>query len=158
MRIEFTAETNGAPMINTAVFHLVKGGTLTIDRDTTEYSIVGNKLTMTWSGIYIWEINGEPFYLIPDEEQALRITGLLNGSWLEFTLEDDAGKDYFVRNISWSCRTDCEAASGSGINAYRNRPDPNMNDASCSSCDGCSNEFVCFAADENKGCKWYTLL
>ena len=55
MKLEFRAKTNKPyVMINAAVFHLKTGGTITIDRDATEYDIEDGKLSMTWRGIYIW--------------------------------------------------------------------------------------------------------
>lgn len=101
MRIEFTAKTNRKIcMINTATFALASGGTVTIDRDCTEWSVEKGILSMTWRDCYLWEINGvnifdEPFY--PNED----IAELMKGAkFLKFDLEDDAGSDYKVTNVT----------------------------------------------------------
>lgn len=102
MKLEFTAKTNKTyVMINTAVFHLKTGGTITIDRNTTEYDIEDGKLSMTWRDIYIWEINGEnvcnePIY--PSEN----LIRLLEGAKVELILEDDADHDYEVESVKWT--------------------------------------------------------
>ena len=102
MKLEFAAKTNKPyAMINAAVFRLKTGGTITVDRDTTEYDIEDGKLSMTWRNIYIWEINGEnicdePIY--PSEN----LIPLLEGAKVELILEDDADCNYEVKNVKWT--------------------------------------------------------
>lgn len=100
MRIEFTAKTNRKVcMINNATFVLAGGGTITIDREDTEYSINKGILRMTWRNCYIWEINGvnifsEPVFPNDDIEKLMK-----GARFLKFNLEDDAGPDYKVTNV-----------------------------------------------------------
>ena len=101
MRIEFSGKTNkDYIMVNTAVFHLRDGGTVTLDRDETDYCIENGTLSMVWNGIYLWEINGvfvfgTPMY--PAED----LSKLLEGSWVELELEDDADEDYRITDVKW---------------------------------------------------------
>lgn len=114
MVIEFRAKTNKEYcMVNTATFHLGDGGTVTIDRCCTSYSIVGHDLSMTWSDCYLWEINGiqvmgKEFTDLSDD-----FPRLLEGAWIELALEDDADEDYEVTNIMWTASTLECSVSGS---------------------------------------------
>lgn len=103
MRIEFLAKTNkDYLMVNVARFELAGGGTLTIDRDETEYTIEDGNLSMLWRDCYIWEINGVSL------EECLVINNdafeeLMDGAKLiELELEDDADDDYEVTDIEFS--------------------------------------------------------
>ena len=100
MRIEFSGKTNkDYVMVNTAVFHLRDGGTVTLDRDETDYCIENGTLSMVWNNIYLWEINGVCFGvpMYPAED----MSKLLEGSWVEQELEDDADADYIITDVEW---------------------------------------------------------
>ena len=70
MRLEIYGKTNhDYCMVNTAIFHLKDGGTITIDRDETEYDVCpidGGEynLSMLWRGCYLWAINSRSFCVI----------------------------------------------------------------------------------------------
>ena len=102
MRISFRCKTNkDYVMINTATFALAGGGTVTIDRNETSYSISDGILDMEWRDCYLWRIND----VNVNEQCALfdgDADGLLDGAELiELELEDDADEDYEVAVISW---------------------------------------------------------
>lgn len=105
MTLNFTAKTNkDYCRINTATFRLKSGGTITLDRDATRFSVNGDVLDMTWTGVYVWEVNGRhifdsynPRELYVDGEELCKII-----DWaapIDFDLEDDADEDYEVTNI-----------------------------------------------------------
>jgi hypothetical protein len=106
MNLIFKARTNkDYCMINTAVFHLVNGGTITIDRKQTRFSITDGVLEMEWEEIYLWAVNGEnifdsSYYPLYPDEKAMR--NLIKFAQVEFELEDDADEDYIVDNIRWN--------------------------------------------------------
>ena len=114
MDISFNARTNkDYMMINTAIFHLKDGGTITIDRDETFYTLENNVLDMTWHNVYIWEINGYNVFetlAYPTED----LVDLLDGAWVELVLEDDADTDYTVTDITWCSTSTQKMVSGSG--------------------------------------------
>lgn len=98
MRIAFTGKTNkNYVAINTITFSLKKGGTLTVDRTETDYTIANGVLSMEWRGCYIWEING----VCTEEELRLDddvFTELLQGAKIvNVDIEDDVEKDYTVK-------------------------------------------------------------
>lgn len=103
MRIEFTAKTNkDYLMVNEAIFHLKTGGTLTLDRESTEYTIEDGNLSMEWFNIYLWAINDIAIFI--NEPTAFvneSIANLLEGSWVELILEDDADEDYAIWNVEY---------------------------------------------------------
>ncbi len=101
MRIVFECKKNkNYCMVNTTIFHLKNGTTITIDRKCTEYGIDDNgNLEMNWSECYIWAINGRNIfggnyaYL----EDAFETLELLKDATVELELEDDApDEDYKV--------------------------------------------------------------
>lgn len=95
MRIEFICETNkDYVMINTIDFRLSTREIITVDRDTTEYSIKDGRLDMTWRGCYVWD--GEhAYYPFGDDD-------LLKGAEVvSVDLEDDADEDYYVTVLDW---------------------------------------------------------
>lgn len=105
MTIYFTAKTNkDYVMINTAKFTLPNGDVLTIDRNSTEYSIDENgNLEMEWDDCYLWAING--CHIFDGEayiDNIFELSELLENSMLEFELEDDADEDYEVTEVEWS--------------------------------------------------------
>lgn len=100
--INFTAKINkDYCMINTAKFHLKNGGTVTIDRENTIFSIENGNLSMTWNEIFIWAINDECIFC-QNTYPSYEIVKLLDGAWVEFDYEDEAVEDYQVSNIKWS--------------------------------------------------------
>lgn len=118
MRIEFSAKTNkDYCMINTATFYLKEGGSVTLDRDNSFYSIVDGKLEMEWEGIYIWEVNEEcifincPNLIYPGSD----LVSLLEGAYVKLNLEDDADEDYAVTDIQWTI-SDSDGKYTSGTN------------------------------------------
>lgn len=101
MRIQFTGITNkDYCRVNVAKFHLKDGGTITIDRNETCFTIENRQLTMEWSGIYIWDVNE---WNIFDQiiEPSENLIFLLKGSWVELELDSDADLDYEITNIRW---------------------------------------------------------
>ncbi len=115
MRLEIYAKTNhDYCYINTAVFHLKNGGTLTLDRKETEYSVEDGRLTMLWRGVYIWAFNGENFALSGEvEPDTEALVNLLTGARIEIELEDDTpDSDYQITDVEWFAYGDkpnCEA-------------------------------------------------
>ena len=113
MRLEIYGKTNhDYCMVNTAIFHLKDGGTITIDRDTTEYvtqPIAGGEynLSMLWRGCYLWAINGRSFIKTENDRgiyqfDSEELTKLLEGATLELELEDDADEDYIISHLCWN--------------------------------------------------------
>lgn len=104
MRLNITAKTNKEyVMINTAKLTLPDGNVLTIDRDTTEYSIENGDLYTNWDYCYLWAVNDidlfiNKAYLDEDNEE---LVSILNKSKLELELEDDADPDYKVKVEEW---------------------------------------------------------
>ena len=110
MRISFTCTTNKPyTMINTLVFTLKNGTTITVDRDNTDFTNEPaddprqpGKLTMDWNGCYIWAINekcvfGPEGCHIYDDEAIEEFKALIHGADVQFELEDDApDEDYWV--------------------------------------------------------------
>lgn len=118
MNISFKAKTNKKScMVNIAKFHLKKGGTITIDRDASFYSITDGILEMEWSSPYLWEVNGvtlfdKPTIYFSDSDN---LSQLLDGAWVELELEDDADDDYYVIDIVWNVTDVNGSVSGIGI-------------------------------------------
>lgn len=104
MRIEFVGTTNkDYVMINIAKFKLKSGSVITIDRDTTEYTIENGKLDMLWRGCYMWAIDN--WNIFDDETyitDADEFAKLVDGAELELELEDDADEDYEVKIERWN--------------------------------------------------------
>lgn len=102
MVIEFNGKINKPyMMVNTATFKLAGGGSIVIDRDSTEFTIEDGKIDMLWRNCYIWCINDvcleEPYY--PDNNAFIE---LMNGAELvELYLEDEADEDYEITDIIW---------------------------------------------------------
>lgn len=101
MNIDFVCNTNHDYVrINTLKVQLPSGGTITIDRDHTEFSVNGNRLTMTWYGCYLWAIDdhnifgGHGCHDINVEELK---NAVMSGASIFFELEDDVDdSDYYV--------------------------------------------------------------
>ena len=117
MKLEIYGRTNhDYCMVNTAIFHLKNGGTITIDREETEYRITDGDLSMLWKGLYVWAFNsvsiGSGDGRIYPHTSLIR---LLEGATLELSLEDDApDADYEVTNIRWCIFEDENEVFGSG--------------------------------------------
>ncbi len=101
MRINFIAGTNKDYVaINTCIFTLKNGTEITVDRQETNYTINGKELAMTWSGCYLWAINGlnvfdgKPPKSECQDEESIRL--LQSAVSARFELEDDADEDYYV--------------------------------------------------------------
>lgn len=115
MNISFVAKTNkDYCMVNTAIFHLKQGGTITVDRGRTEYSITNGILSMEWISCYIWAINGEKVFSEEVSVLSDNFAHLLEDAWVKFELEDDADDDYSVTDIVWSISIPDCIVSGSG--------------------------------------------
>ena len=109
MQIAFECKTNkDYMMINTAIFHLKDGGELTIDRDSTEWSIDNDgNMEVIFKNIYFWAINdyhvfadGDGYSFYPTEEEEVK--KLLSGDvTVTLELEDDADEDYEVEVINY---------------------------------------------------------
>jgi len=114
MRLEIYGTTNhDYCMVNTAIFHLEDGGTITIDRDETEYSISPNddgtyNLSMLWNGCYLWAINDKTVIESESDGRVYNLNSwslarLLECATLELSLEDDApDQDYQITNLHWN--------------------------------------------------------
>ncbi len=119
MKLGIYGRTNhGYCMVNTAIFHLKNGGTITIDREETEHRVIGGDLSMLWKGLYIWAFNG---VLIGSGDGRIyphtSLIKLLEGATLELSLEDDApDADYEVTNIEWCIFEGENEVFGSGYN------------------------------------------
>lgn len=98
MRISFRCRTNkNFVRINTAIFQLPNGTKLTVDRDTTEYTLSANGvLNMYWRDCYLWALNdqnifesedGHGFY--PSDYAAEEFARLVIGATVSFDLEED---------------------------------------------------------------------
>jgi hypothetical protein len=102
MQINFKAKTNkDYCRINTATFTLRDGGTVTVDRDETEYTIEDGVLSMTWNNVYLWKIDGVN---IVDESPYLNdhfADFFSTATSVELELEDDADEDYSVTDVSF---------------------------------------------------------
>lgn len=116
MRLEIYGKTNhNYCLINTAIFHLKDGGTLTLDRKETEFSVEDGRLSMLWKGVYIWVLNGENFALAGEiEPDTKALVKLLTGARIELELEDDIpDEDYRVTDVEWFVygnELNCEAS------------------------------------------------
>jgi hypothetical protein len=79
---------------------LPSGGTITIDRDHTEFSVNGNRLTMTWYGCYLWAIDDHNIfgdYGCHDINVEELKNAVMSGASIFFELEDDVDdSDYYV--------------------------------------------------------------
>ena len=97
-------------MINTIIFKLPNGTTITVDRNKTEYSITKANpseaaydylITIDWKECYICTINGHHLWFDPspimDYEE---FSELIKDAEVEFELEEDAGPDYRIDLIS----------------------------------------------------------
>ena len=106
MRISFTCTTNKPyTRINTAVFTLKNGTTVTVDRDESDFlnepsEEAGNprELTMDWVGCYIWAINdcnifGSNGFHLYDVDAIEEFKSLVQDAAVSFELEDDAPDD-----------------------------------------------------------------
>lgn len=103
MELYFRAKTNkNYCSINKAIFHLTNGGTLSVDRGETEYTIENGNLEMVWHGVYLWEFNGLNIFAEEMVYPSEGLNKLLEGSSVEFELEDDAESDYLIWNAEWS--------------------------------------------------------
>lgn len=104
MKISFTAKTNkDYCMVNTAVFITPTKTLLTVDRDRTDWSVVGEKLKMEWNGCYLWEIDGHNFTDFPAYLNEDAAKGLFHeAQLLTLELEDDADPDYIVEDIRFT--------------------------------------------------------
>ena len=113
MAIEFTCKTNmNCCYINTAIFHLKNGGTITVDRCQTEFSVGNGELDMEWLNCYVWEVNDVE---VAEAETDIPLTNgwidLINDAdSVEFFLEEDSGifeeigekpEDYRVECVGW---------------------------------------------------------
>lgn len=99
MDLTFVVETNKKYVaINTAIFQLKDGGTITLDREETYYSSLKNGfLTMEWHDVYLWEINGINIFDEPYQPADIYFIALIEDcEFVEFVLEDDADSDYCV--------------------------------------------------------------
>ena len=108
MKISFDCRTNKDYVaINTCVFTLPNGTTLTVDRDETEYDIVDGKLKMVWNNVYLWAINDcnifthmcDAGFYIEKEECIEEFKKLVENAKISFELESDADEDYTVDDI-----------------------------------------------------------
>lgn len=103
MWISFTCTTNKPyTMINTLVFTLKKGTTITVDRNETDFTNEpadeprkDRELTMDWSDCYLWAINekcvfGPEGCHIYDDGAIEEFKALVRGADARFELEDDA--------------------------------------------------------------------
>lgn len=104
MDLRFTARTNkNYCMINLAIFRLVNGTKIAIDRTVTDFEIEDGILNMTWENCYLWELCG---YNIFDKEAYVNdemAMILQSAKLIKLELEDDAEKDYNVWDIEWWC-------------------------------------------------------
>lgn len=104
MRLDFTGKTNkNYVMVNTAIFALKDGGTVTIDRGCTEYTIKDGRFRMMWGDCYLWRFNdvnifNTPYY--PDKEAFVKL--LKGATLLKLEAEDDADEDYEITDVQWS--------------------------------------------------------
>lgn len=109
MRVYFECKTNKPyMMINTATFHLADGGTITLDRQETEFSVTDDRLEMLWKGVYFWAINernifsSSGFFPDVDDYTLDELKKLFRSAKVELNLEDDApDEDYEVKVISF---------------------------------------------------------
>ena len=96
-------------MINTLMFTLKNGTTITVDRDETEFTNEptddprkDRNLTMDWNDCYLWAINehnvfGSKGYHIYDDYGIGEFKTLVREADVQFELEDDApDQDYWV--------------------------------------------------------------
>ena len=117
MQLNITGKTNhNYCMVNTAIFHLQGGGTITLDRKETQYSIHDGIIDMDWIDLYLWAVNqcnifGSDYYTEFDPEE---LCSLLKGAWLYLELEDDADEDYKITDISWTLSGENCSVSGTG--------------------------------------------
>ena len=106
LSLKCNTSTGKVAYINTAIFHLKNGGTITIDRQETEVGYIDGKQESYWRGCYIWAINdenifGENYFFEYSAEDLFR---LLKDSTLELDLEDDQ-PEVVVSDVIW-CLTD----------------------------------------------------
>ena len=98
-------------MINTIIFKLPNGSSITLDRETTEYSVSKADpyktkyyqylITINWKGCYIWAINGYNLWDNPTLiTNYIELARLIEEAEIEIVLEEDAGSDYEVELIS----------------------------------------------------------
>lgn len=85
-------------MINTITFLLSDGREVIIDRDTTEYTVENNNLSMLWRGCYIWD-GGNKNYL--DSESEINL--FFNAKIIDIDIEEDAPENYNVTIYKWEC-------------------------------------------------------
>lgn len=111
MRISFTGWTNKKyVMINTAIFKILGGSEIVVDRDETEYKIDDDgSLNMTWKNCYLWSVDdkkifGQDGMIVADYKTIKEIKELIGpaNATLKMELEDDADEDYEVTIDSWS--------------------------------------------------------
>ena len=110
MRISFACTTNKPyTMINTLVFTLKNGTTVTVDWDDANFTNEpaddprkDRQLSMDWNNCYLWAIN-EKYVFGPngchiyDDEAIEEFKALVYGADAQFELEDDApDEDYWV--------------------------------------------------------------
>ena len=99
MDVTFKCKTNkNYVAINTLSIKLPNGSILQLDRDTTEYDLEGQDLSMTWRNCYLWSLDdcnifGEEGYYVKNVEE---FRELINRSGSQFILEEDTDKDYTV--------------------------------------------------------------
>ena len=101
-----------------AIFHLKNGGTLTIDRCSTEYTIEGEELTMEWHESYLWAINDITIFDNPTAFVNFDIASLLEDGWVHFTLEEDADEDYKVWDVHYAINCEDKIVYGLGYEEY----------------------------------------
>jgi len=101
MNITFKCKINKDYIaINSLSCRLKNGSEIIIDRDTTQYDINDDMLTMTWKNTYLWGIDGNfvfdqgNSYLDGDSYKAAE--KLLDGAKVWFNYESEADGDYKV--------------------------------------------------------------
>ncbi len=104
MKIEFDCATNKEFVaINTLHLRLPSGTVLTLDRDSTEWTIDNGNLSMVWNGVYLWEIDGYCIFcddtghgMYVSEESFDEFLKYVESAVPEFDLDDDVDPDYRV--------------------------------------------------------------
>ena len=109
MRISFRCRTNhGYCAVNTAIFRLANGTTVTVDRDETEAGVIDGILNMRWRGCYLCAINDFNIFdgLVPcymSGDGAKEFEKMMEGASVSFDLDTDgADNDYFVECDSFT--------------------------------------------------------
>lgn len=103
MRVSFSAkifESDNCKEIwlNTIRVQKQDGSIVTLDRDTTEYSINGHTAEITFRDVYIWDDETST------ADYDLHLNDFAGAKLLDYDVEDDADDEYKLRIIKKSIR------------------------------------------------------